>query len=489
MRAFVWLLATVLQLFAVSGNAYIINEFNLASGCGFRPYGIAAAPNGDIWYSCPNQLQIVRFRYAGPQGAISADTFVLDSPQPQIAEQLAVADDGILWIAASHSIVRYDPATGGKTFIPLPAGVEDGLALTIAADGNIWFTTFSGHVGRVTPGGTLSAFAIPGTSRATNIGGGPDGNVWFTDELTNFLSRVTPQGVITRFDIGTSSDGVTAGVDGNLWVGGYGRIYKVSTSGQVLAQYTTIEGANLQLRTAPDGTMWYANLNGRIGQITIAGNVSEAALPDPNTFPTDIAIRKTDGMVFFVTNANSASSPKVGAVLPAALTPADTNIIEFFNTILGHYFITGFALEAAAIDNGAAGPGWVRTDKTWKGWLGGPIPNAAEVCRFYGSIDINPATGVRRGPNSHFYTLEPAECAAVQMDLGWTYEPGNRFWLVKPLTGPTRCSAGTIAVYRAYNNGFAQNDSNHRYATDVAIYNQMLAMGWSGEGIVMCAPV
>ena len=44
-------------------------------------------------------------------------------------------------------------------------------------------------------------------------------------------------------------------------------------------------------------------------------------------------------------------------------------------------------------------------------------------------------------------------------------------------------------LYRAYNNRFAQNDSNHRYATDVAVYNSMVTMGWSGEGVVMCAPV
>ncbi|MEO7762012.1 MAG: hypothetical protein ABIS68_08900 [Casimicrobiaceae bacterium] len=178
----------------------------------------------------------------------------------------------------------------------------------------------------------------------------------------------------------------------------------------------------------------------------------------------------------------------MGAVLPAAQTAADTNIVEFYNTILGHYFITGFAADAAVIDSGGAGPGWVRTGQTWKGWLGGPIPNAAEICRFYGSVDIDPATGMRRGPNSHFYTLEPAECAAVQKDVGWTYEPANRFWLVKPLVGPSRCAAGFVPVYRAYNNRFAQNDSNHRYATDIAIYNQMVALGWSGEGIVMCAP-
>jgi hypothetical protein len=35
----------------------------------------------------------------------------------------------------------------------------------------------------------------------------------------------------------------------------------------------------------------------------------------------------------------------------------------------------------------------------------------------------------------------------------------------------------TDAVYRAYDNRFATNDSNHRYMTSAALYDQMLAKG------------
>jgi serine protease len=157
-----------------------------------------------------------------------------------------------------------------------------------------------------------------------------------------------------------------------------------------------------------------------------------------------------------------------------------TTVVEFFNTELVHYFITADPNEAAAIDSGAAGPGWTRTGATWKS--GGPN----RVCRFYGSLDINPATGTRRGPNSHFYTIEAAECDAVKLDPGWRFESYDfSGW---PSSAQT-CPQGTTPVYRAYNNRFAQNDSNHRYATDGAIYNATVAQGWSGEGIVFCAPL
>jgi serine protease len=157
-----------------------------------------------------------------------------------------------------------------------------------------------------------------------------------------------------------------------------------------------------------------------------------------------------------------------------------TNLVEFYNNALNHYFITADPSEATAIDGGAAGPGWSRTGQTWKS--GGPN----RVCRFYGSQETNPATGTRRGPNSHFYTIEAAECALVKQDSGWRFESYDfNGW---PLAGAV-CPAGTVAVKRAYNNRFAQNDSNHRYTISEAIYNQMIGLGWTAEGIVFCAPL
>jgi hypothetical protein len=70
-------------------------------------------------------------------------------------------------------------------------------------------------------------------------------------------------------------------------------------------------------------------------------------------------------------------------------------IVEFYNTNLDHYFITADASEAAGIDGGSAGPGWIRTGNSFKS--GGSTP----VCRFYGSQVP--------GPNSHFYTASASE--------------------------------------------------------------------------------
>ena len=98
-----------------------------------------------------------------------------------------------------------------------------------------------------------------------------------------------------------------------------------------------------------------------------------------------------------------AGQDATGAVLARYyLTGALPNIpvVEFYNTNLGNYFITADAGEAAAIDGGSAGPGWIRTGNSFKS--GGSAP----VCRFYGSQVP--------GPNSHFYTLAGTECDGLK---------------------------------------------------------------------------
>ena len=51
------------------------------------------------------------------------------------------------------------------------------------------------------------------------------------------------------------------------------------------------------------------------------------------------------------------------------------------------------------------------------------------------------------------------------------------------------CPGGTTPIYRAFSN---RPDANHRYMTDRAVRDQMVARGWLAEGdgpdlVVMCA--
>lgn len=189
----------------------------------------------------------------------------------------------------------------------------------------------------------------------------------------------------------------------------------------------------------------------------------------------------------------SSLAAKSFAVAPQA-TEAVVTVVEYYNVGLKHFFITASPAEIANLDAGAFGGAWTRTGQTFGAWAMDARPaDSVPVCRFFGT-DRYRANGTRIGPNSHFYTGDPAECTFVKNAWpsvaadgksypAWTYE-GDAFALKLPAAGA--CPAGTEGLYRAYNDG-AGGDPNHRYVADTRLLQGM--PGWTVEGLVMCRPV
>jgi hypothetical protein len=165
-------------------------------------------------------------------------------------------------------------------------------------------------------------------------------------------------------------------------------------------------------------------------------------------------------------------------------------VVEYYNVYLDHYFLTATFDEVTAIDQGSAGPGWVRTGWSFLAYpgivptpIGGPYYCPQNGCgqpvmRFYGKPG---------GPNSHFYTADPAEAASLEVPQSeWALERVE-FRIDVP-DGAHQCAAGLTPVYRLYNNGFAlHTDGNHRYVTDPGERARMQAKGWIDEGVRFCA--
>jgi plastocyanin len=184
------------------------------------------------------------------------------------------------------------------------------------------------------------------------------------------------------------------------------------------------------------------------------------------------------GVVKFHDEMSSATGTIVVSPGPAG------SVVEFFNPELGHYFVTADPIEQAYVDTGALGH-WERTGETFKS--GG----STAVCRFGGNAAWNSATGRPWGPNSHFYTADTVECAGLKS----LFDPGKPSWNFESYdftttpAGDDGCAQNLSPVYRAYNDGFAHGrDSNHRITANATAYQAMLAAGWIGEGIAMCAP-
>ncbi|MEO7760824.1 MAG: hypothetical protein ABIS68_02805 [Casimicrobiaceae bacterium] len=416
----------------------------------------------------------------------------IDLPVPQTRNPTLGAD-GRVWftIDSARQIGRYALVSGLLDLFPLPDNVSGSFGqMALGLDGSLWATaTDSNRILRILPTGLMSTYDIQSYDpQPVGIAQGPDGNMWFTERGAKKIARITLDGTITEFAVQypltTGPTAIARGADNALWFAtddGFGR---VALNGEMTLFVTGPQSALGRLVQGPDGAFWLSTGDGYVTRFVPPSDLTRIFVWDQPAHSAGLVFDQQGTL--YIVDSQLRQFSRLARIQGAATTAPDTMIIEFYNSVLKHYFITANAGEAAGIDAGAAGPGWSRTGETWPAWLNGPLPGAKEVCRFYGNATINPATGLRLGPNSHFYTFVGPECTQVKNDPGWVYEAPNRFFAVEPASG--LCPSGTAPVYRAYNNGFANNDSNHRYTVKTSIYNQMIGLGWKGEGVVMCAP-
>src|SRR5215470_15761453 len=84
---------------------------------------------------------------------------------------------------------------------------------------------------------TFSSFPLPSSSDAHAITSGSDGALWFTENGSNQIGRITTSGAITEYPIPSSSSGpiaITTGPDGALWFTTPAKLGRITSSGSVL---------------------------------------------------------------------------------------------------------------------------------------------------------------------------------------------------------------------------------------------------------------
>jgi hypothetical protein len=109
------------------------------------------------------------------------------------------------------------------------------------------------------------------------------------------------------------------------------------------------------------------------------------------------------------------------------------------------------------------------------------------VCRFY----VLPQAG-----DSHFYSADPAECAATAIKFAgtWVEESSALFYIQLPNPATGACPPNTRAIFRFLNN---VNGLHHRYTAEVDVRDSIIQdRGWTQEGYgnppsqtVMCSPI
>jgi virginiamycin B lyase len=80
--------------------------------------------------------------------------------------------------------------TGQFGEFSVPTAASEPEYITVGPDGALWFTeNSSGKIGRITTAGIITD-EFPGASSPKGIVAGPDGALWFTEEVGN-IGRIT----------------------------------------------------------------------------------------------------------------------------------------------------------------------------------------------------------------------------------------------------------------------------------------------------------
>jgi streptogramin lyase len=277
------------------------------------PTQITSGSDGNIYFVGRDA-----FGRITPQGQVS----VAYSPREGILPDMTLGSDGNLWITGytlrtfNNWVQRLTSTGENTTFFPSGNGLPENI--TNGPDDNLWFTKPNGGlVGRITPQGSITQFYVGSVQESSpwDITSGPDGNLWFTNQYTSTIRQITPGGELTPLIVRTDepSSAIVIGSDDNLWFTqpwGVEKIVRLSPSGNMTAFDVPAGVADLNdIALGSDGNLWFATDSNSIGRITPAGIVTEVPIPTTGSDVRDIA-SGPDGNIWF-TQANTNKIAKV----------------------------------------------------------------------------------------------------------------------------------------------------------------------------------
>lgn len=319
---------------AAVGEA-VFTTFADPAGMIFQPNGIAAGPDGNVWFTSRANHRVGRIT---PAGQITT----WGHPDIRLPHEIVAGPDGNLWFTSSGNsrVGRITPQGEITMFAPAgPNQWSQPWGITVGPDDNLWFTTRGIRtIVRLTTYGQMTVFPIPFLAEVSGIPtpqlitGGPDGALWFNAD-GNALARMTTSGVFTgqgslspkdvEFDpqgrlwvpendplnprlrikrltpplpgtvaifddpdIVASSHRIVLGPDQRMWftVPSLREFWRMDLDGQVVSRFEAPEdlvppgaiggGGIRNLAVGPDGNIWFPISNNRIGRLQVGSTLS-----------------------------------------------------------------------------------------------------------------------------------------------------------------------------------------------------------------------
>src|SRR5919107_225813 len=201
--------------------------------------------------------------------------------------------------------------------------------ITQASDGNFWFTesfvndqNAQPHkVGRITPAGTVTEFAVCDFCFPTDIVQGSDGILYFTKNDAS-LGRITTEGTVLS-DIPSTFSPNGNGLDAHgddIWFADFNNhsVWRYDIPPDDFTDFPAPNTVPLDVAVGANDIVWFTDANGQIGRLNPAtGVVTEI---DVDGFPREINIA-SDGAVWFTERFVPQA---VGRINPA------TNAVRLF---------------------------------------------------------------------------------------------------------------------------------------------------------------
>lgn len=322
--------------------------------------------------------------------------------------------------------------------------------------------------GLSTPAGGLTALAV-----------GPDGAVWFVDNLhvtpsdngtptptagNSQIGRLTSDGAITEYSVPTSNAfvfAITAGPDGNMWFteselgpgqgrrAPNGKIGRITQAGKIEefalpGPFTRLWG----ITTGPDGNVWFTAMSvdpqhntpvGTIGRIGADGEIKEFALPT-GVFASGPISCGPDNALWFAT---VPSDPQAGHQLRIGRISPDGNLT--FLPVPATIVVVGNPMQGG-LAFGSDGNLWFTEVSTRLGLAIGrmtpagvvtefPVPRTSQATQ---TEPDSPLGGLAAGANGNLWFADTANNAIGRITTDGTI---TEFPLPTPQSNP-----GTIVV-------------------------------------------
>lgn len=184
---------------------------------GGRPFGIAAADSGEVWFT---EMTTDLIGKVDILGKVTEFTAGVDHGNPSM---IACSGESVWFTLNGANAIGY--IRGGNSAVvvtDLPTSKAGPVGITVATDAAAWFTEIAaGQIGRLDRDGVLTEFPLPDrSSKPHAIAADPSGGCWFTMWGSSQLGFIAADGTIAVTDLPTPESephGIAVAADGTVW--------------------------------------------------------------------------------------------------------------------------------------------------------------------------------------------------------------------------------------------------------------------------------